>query len=337
MRPFSIGYSSALALGLAFYTQLVVADIYDGGCGGKGEVKLRIGNGGAGQSGLVKELANHFIKNKTDNCAGQTFKVEWVKGDTTETINNIKVGAVDIGITYSQAAEKIAIQSGIAQGCRYCENQTMPCFGKCTGCTEKPCYTFRDHFLLTGPGSNTPRISKEDDIQTTFSKLYAAAENDTARFLTRYDKSATNIKDSELWISIGQVPWATAYSTWYHQYIDYPIQALSAASLLQEYTITDRGTYLTLADQNKTLTDNIHIYKNGEDVPELLNSADIIVATKPKDKEVAANFVKWVHGHEGQQVIVNFHKKDGYCLYKGFPNGKQDVVPTDCKWELGSK
>ena len=95
-----------------------------------------------------------------------------------------------------------------------------------------------------------------------FSNIFATAEEGTSdppvRFLTRYDKSATNIKDSQLWIGIGQVPWATAYSKWYHQYIAYPIQALTAAILLDEYTITDRGTYLSISTQ---LQNQTTIYK----------------------------------------------------------------------------
>lgn len=153
----------------------------------------------------TSELADHFIRNQTNNCKEKVFQVEWVTGDTTETIDNLKTGKADVGITYSQAAEKIAIDSGIASGCEYCHNNSEPCFRTCSGCKEKPCYTFRDHFLLTGPKNNTPKIDKADDIKTTFTKLYNAAENGTARFLTRFDKSATNIKDSELWISIGQV------------------------------------------------------------------------------------------------------------------------------------
>ncbi|OGE50169.1 hypothetical protein PENARI_c018G01945 [Penicillium arizonense] len=75
-------------------------------------------------------------------------------------------------------------------------------------------------------------------LKSLFSNIYETAEEGTSnppvRFLTRYDKSATNIKDSQLWIGIGQVPWATAYSKWYHQYIAYPIQALTAAILLDD-------------------------------------------------------------------------------------------------------
>lgn len=68
-----------------------------------------------------------------------------------------------------------------------------------------PCYTFRDHFYLTGPKESTTGIADGDDIKKTFSKLYNSAEAGNARFLSRFDKSATNIKDSELWINIGQV------------------------------------------------------------------------------------------------------------------------------------
>lgn len=44
----------ALSVLAALTPQLTVADIYNGGCSGNGTVKLRISNGGAGQSGLVK-------------------------------------------------------------------------------------------------------------------------------------------------------------------------------------------------------------------------------------------------------------------------------------------
>ncbi|KAH8428603.1 uncharacterized protein LDX57_006299 [Aspergillus melleus] len=318
------------------YAGHAAAEKYNGTCEGDNPVKLRIGNGGAGQSGLVKALAESFIKSKTDDCKNDPFQVEWVKGDTTETINNLKDGSVDIGITYHKTAEEIAISGGIAEGCKYKdENSTEACFENCDDYTEKPCYTFRDHFYLTGPKEDTTGITDDDDITETFSKIYNAAEAGNARFLSRFDKSATNIKDSELWINIGQVPWATTYSKWYHQYMDYPLQALKAAITLGEYTVTDRGTYLTLQNEEENITDSIHIYKSGEDIAELLNPADIIISKKAEDKDLASDFVQWVLSEDGQKVIVNFHKEDGFCLYKGFPvEDGDDVEPTECKWDL---
>jgi ABC-type tungstate transport system permease subunit len=98
---------------------------------------------------------------------------------------------VDVGITYSPAAEAIAIKQNIAK--------------------EPAWYAFRDHFLLVGPPSNPANISNHDDIRTIFSTLHAAAEaaktDPPVRFLSRYDKSATNIKEAQIWIEIGQASW----------------------------------------------------------------------------------------------------------------------------------
>ncbi|KAI9042677.1 uncharacterized protein KD926_005283 [Aspergillus affinis] len=309
---------SVLSVLLAsLYAGHAAAEKYNGTCEGDSPVKLRIGNGGAGQSGLVE--------------------VEWVKGDTTETINNLKDGSVDIDITYHKTAEEIAISGGIAEDCKYKdENSTEACFENCDDHIEKPCYTFRDHFYLTGPKEITTGIIDDDDITETFSKIYNSAEAGKARFLSRFDKSATNIKDSEFWINIGHVPWATTYSKWYHQYMDYPIQVLKAAINLGEYTVTDRGTYMTLQNE-ENITDSIHIYKSGEDIPELLNPADILISKKAEDKDLPSDFVQWVLSEDGQKVIVNFHKEHGFCLYRGFPvEDGDDVKPTDCKWNLNA-
>lgn len=63
--------------------------------------------------------------------------------------------------------------------------------------------------MLVGPPSNPAKLDNQCDISMMFSDLYRAAENGgtdpPVKFLTRFDKSATNIKDSELFIMIGQV------------------------------------------------------------------------------------------------------------------------------------
>ena len=134
------------------------------------------------------ELAQAFIKFSTGK-GKSPFRVAWYKSDTTYTIQNLETGAVDVGITYNIAAEEIAIKQGIAKDPAY--------------------YAFRDHFLLVGPKSNPANIDGSLNITDIFSQLHEAAEdpanNGTVRFLSRYDKSATNIKESELWARIGQV------------------------------------------------------------------------------------------------------------------------------------
>ncbi|KAF4445854.1 extracellular tungstate binding protein [Fusarium austroafricanum] len=259
------------------------ADIYDGGYNyTNSSVLLNVGNGGAGQSGLIKELADAFIKESVANGSAP-FKVAWYQSDTTYSIQYLQEGIIDVGITYNPAAEKIAIDRSIAMSRNY---------------------VFRDHFLLVGPPSNPANLSNSSDIISMFSKIQETAELATSavpvRFLSRYDKSATNIKESYLWASIGQVPWATAYSTWYHQYIAFPMEALTAAILLNEYTITDRGTFLSLPGN---LTNQTVIYKaatNNEDDP-LLNPAHLLVGKKAPNPSQAKFFGKWAVGPAGTE------------------------------------
>ncbi|KAL7931674.1 hypothetical protein V8C35DRAFT_309209 [Trichoderma chlorosporum] len=300
---FHLGKLAAIvALALAVPSAAIDPNaIYDGGIkGNNGAIQLAIGNGGAGQSGLIKALADAYIKDSVSN-GSKPFRVAWYTSDTTYSIEYLKTGLLDVGITYSPAAEKIAIDQGIALSPSY--------------------YAFRDHFLLAGPKSNPANISKSTDIYSMFSQIRQVAENEQTtppvRFLSRYDKSATNIKDSFIWVSIGQVPWATAYSTWYHQYIAFPIQALTAAILLDEYTISDRGTYLSL---DAKLRNQMVIYKAGSDNADdpLLNPAHLLIGKKAPHPKIASDFAEWLVGKRGQDVVIGF-KKDGQQLYSPAP------------------
>ncbi|KAL3442388.1 hypothetical protein BJX65DRAFT_321522 [Aspergillus insuetus] len=277
------------------------AGVYDGGHPEASEILLRIGNGAAGQSGLVKALADAFIKYRISK--GSTpFKIAWYKSDTTESIKYLQDGTVDLAITYTAAAERVALKQGIAQSIKY---------------------LFREHLLLVGPTSNPANIKSTSDILDMMADLYAAAESETptsppTRFLSRYDKSATNIKDSELWIGIGQVPWASKASTWYHQYVAYPTQALSAAAALQEYTLTDWGTWLTV---DEAVRNKLAIYKRGtDDVKDLLlMPGHLLVGGKAKDLALANDFAAWAIGSEGQNLIRKFTNKAGEVIYSPAP------------------
>ncbi|KIJ06837.1 hypothetical protein PAXINDRAFT_103212 [Paxillus involutus ATCC 200175] len=221
----------------ASLTSIKPQAVYDGGLGGK-EIRLRIANGGAGQSGLVGAWADAFIK----YCHGQgidPFKVGWYLGDTTESLGFLAAGQVDIAVTYNKAAEEQAVKAKAAP-------------------TRK--YGFRDHFYLVGPAADPAQLKAcGDDVLAMFNRIVDQGNKDLVtpptdrepvRFLSRFDKSATNIKESELFCKIGQVPWALAYSKWYHQYPRFPLQALKAASVLNEYTLTDRGIWLSSAQEH---------------------------------------------------------------------------------------
>ncbi|CAM1509604.1 Fc.00g033430.m01.CDS01 [Cosmosporella sp. VM-42] len=111
----------------------VAEGIYDGGLGTSAKVVLRIGNGGAGQTGLVKLLAGTFVK----GCVAQ--------GDALSEL-------LDAAITYNVHSEQIAMNAGLV---------------------TKPSYSiFRDHFLLVVPPSNPAKLDPSSTIEEMSSTPY---------------------------------------------------------------------------------------------------------------------------------------------------------------------
>jgi ABC-type tungstate transport system permease subunit len=187
-------------------------------------------------------------------------------------------------------------------------------------------YLFRDHFIIVGPSENPAGVNSSMSVSSIFARIYQAGELNTAktevptRFLSRYEKSATNMKESTLWLGIGQVPWALPYSTWYHQFPAFPIQALSTASLLKEYTLTDRGTFLSLQFSQPNLTAALEMFKVGEDDAgdPLLLPGHLLVGNKARNATLAQLFARWATSERGQSVVTGF-SKNGVQLYSGAP------------------
>lgn len=100
--------------------------------------------------------------------------------------------------------------------------------------------------------------------------------------------------------------------------MDYPIEALTAAIELEEYTITDKGTYLSISSE---LQNETKVYKVSTDDANdpLLNPAHLLVGAHAMNKELSNDFAKWlVEKNGGQAVIVGF-KKNGVELYSPAP------------------
>ena len=107
-----------------------------------------------------------------------------------------------------------------------------------------------------GPKTNPAKLPTDGklSIYSLFAQIFrtaidTASSKEPVRFLSRYDKSAANIAESRIWTTIGQTPWAHPYSPWYHRFVDFPFQALRAASRLGEYTLLDRGTWFAIESE----------------------------------------------------------------------------------------
>ena len=105
------------------------ADVYHANLAPTSPVKLRIATGGAGQSGLLRSLANAFISYRVKNSNIEPFTIGWHASDTSASFNYLAQNIADLSITYHAAAERIAIQQGVA---------------------DRREYAWRDHWLLVG-------------------------------------------------------------------------------------------------------------------------------------------------------------------------------------------
>ena len=109
---------------------------------------------------------------------------------------------------------------------------------------------------------------------------------------------------------------------WYHQYPRYPLQALQAAAFLEEYTLTDRGTWLS---SPTSVTSDLVIYKGSttdtqpaaadDDSTVLLNPCTAVLSANPVDKDLAELFMNWVIDHDGGQKVIREFTKNGEQLY----------------------
>jgi hypothetical protein len=63
-------------------------------------------------------------------------------------------------------------------------------------------YLFRDPFIIGGPSESPVGVNDSMDATKTFAKIYQAGELNNAKTVvpTRFDKSATNSKESSLWL-----------------------------------------------------------------------------------------------------------------------------------------
>ncbi|KAF8196453.1 hypothetical protein BJ912DRAFT_111431 [Pholiota molesta] len=291
-------------------------EIYDGGFeSGKARgVCIRIANGTAGQVGLVRAWADNFIRHMVKE-GEDPFLIAWYLGDSTQSLALLSSGEVDMALTYVPAAEVQLLQSGDASA---------------------RTYVFRDRFALVGPVCNPAGLQETDCIYTMFSKIAARGDADVrrpphpdvrpaTRFLSRCDKSATNIKESQIFLSIGQLPWGHDYSRWYHQYIRFPREALLAAAALSEYTLIDYGAWLSAPT---SVHSQLKMFKLGSDAADdvLINPAHLLfrgtgaarVVEKARDA-LCKEFYGWVVDPEGGLQVTLGFRKEGCVLYTKAP------------------
>jgi tungstate transport system substrate-binding protein len=225
-----------------------------------------------------------------------------------EKANHVKVKIVSVGTGQSIAIAQKGDADCVLVHARALEDKFMnDGFG-----------TFRfdvmyNDFIIIGPKSDPAGIKSTKTAIEAFQKIASTQST----FISRGDKSGTNVKELDVWKAAGIEP----KGTWYVSAGQGMGAVLLMADEKQAYTLTDRATYLKYMKDKK-----IQLVILNEGSKTLLNPYGVIPVSPAKfpglNSKMADRFAYFITGIPGQTLIGDFGKKDfGASLF--FPDSDE--------------
>jgi len=161
-------------------------------------------------------------------------------------------------------------------------------------------------FVLIGPRSDPAAVRGSKDILASL----AAIKLKGAAFISRGDRSGTNIAELDLWRLAG-IDIAAAKGPWYKEIGQGMGAALNTASADSAYVLTDRGTWLAFKNKG-----DLVIAVEGD--KHLFNQYGVMLVNPQKyptvKKELGQQFIDWLVSPQGQRDIANY-KINGEQLF----------------------
>ena len=236
--------------------------------------------------GIVGALEDAFNK-KTGIIVAHTG------AGTSQAIKMAETGKYDLVLVHARALEEKFVSAGYG--------------------TKRYDLMYND-FVILGPENDPAGIRGEKDAAAALRKIALAKSS----FVSRGDKSGTNIKELEVWKKAGIEPGGTWYMV-FEQGAKGNKLTLAYANEKQAYTVMDRATYIAMKPQI-----TLQILVERDEV--LLNYMTLIPVNPAKFPQVnhtgALQFIEWLQGKEAQIIIRDFGKEQyGEPLF--FPNSSE--------------
>jgi len=166
-------------------------------------------------------------------------------------------------------------------------------------------------FVLIGP-MDDPAGLKGKDIETALKTIQAKG----TPFVSRGDRSGTHAAELALWKQAG-INIAAAKGPWYREIGQGMGAALNAASGMNGYVLSDRGTWISFKNRG-----DLQIVVEGD--KRLFNQYGVMLVNPEKypsvKRELGQAFVDWLISPEGQAAIAGY-KIDGEQLF--FPDAEK--------------
>ena len=232
-------------------------------------------------SGLFEYLLPIF-KQKT----GITVKV--VAQGTGQALDTGRRGDADVVFVHAKSAEEKFLAEG-------------------QGVKRFP--VMYNDFVLIGPKSDPAHVKGMKDVAKAFQTL----KDKKASFISRGDRSGTNIAELKLWRDAG-IDIEKDKGPWYKAIGQGMGAALNTAGAGNAYVLSDRGTWIHFKNKG-----DLEIVVEGD--KRMFNQYGVMLVNPAKHpnvkKELGQTFIDWLVSPEGQKVIANY-KINGQQLF--YPN-----------------
>lgn len=146
-------------------------------------------------------------------------------------------------------------------------------------------------FVIVGPADDPAGIKG----MTSAVDAFTAISETQSEFFSRGDNSGTNAKELKIWGEAGIEP----AGEWYQSTGQGMGDTLKITSEKLGYTLADRATYLSAREGL-----DLEILVEGD--PLLYNQYGVIVVKDAKNEQGAVDFMDWVTGPDGQELIAGF-------------------------------
>lgn len=214
--------------------------------------------------------------------------VRVVAQGTGQALDTARRGDADVVLVHARAAEERFLAEGY-------------------GVKRYP--VMYNDFVLIGPRADPAAIRGSKDVLASL----AAIKRTRSTFISRGDRSGTNIAELELWRLAG-IDIGTGKGPWYKEIGQGMGAAINTASADNAYVLADRGTWLAFKNKG-----DLVIAVEGD--KHLLNQYGVMLVNPQRyptvKKELGQQFIEWLISPEGQRVIGSY-EINGEPLF--FPN-----------------
>jgi tungstate transport system substrate-binding protein len=234
------------------------------------------------QSGLFK-----FLLPKFESRSGVRVRV--LALGTGQALDTARRGDADVVFVHAKSAEERFVAEGYA--------------------LKRQPVMYND-FILVGPTADPASVRGLSDIVEALRRV----SRSKSAFVSRGDRSGTHMAELELWKLAGIEP---STNGWYRDIGQGMGQVLSAASSMNAYALTDRGTWIVFANRS-----GLALLVEGD--KRLFNQYGVMLVNPARHPHVkhalGQKFVDWLTGPDGQNAIADY-KVRGQQLF--FPNAGQ--------------